>query len=234
MKAFVLIPTYNERENIETLLNKVLSVSPDCEVVVVDDNSPDHTWEIVKEYEKGNPRVHLLHRKSNRGRGRSGIAGFLYALSHGADVVIDMDADLSHDPCYIPKFLEGIKDYDVVVGSRFVEGGEDRDRGWVRRMMTWAANIYVRRLFGIKLRDCSSGYRCFRRGVLENMGLENMTAKGPEILQEMLFRSCQLGHRILEIPIIFRDRKLGETKLKYRQLIRGFIMVLRLRLFKEK
>lgn len=232
MKTFVILPTYNERENIEGMIQQILSVCPTCEVLVVDDDSPDGTWRIVKELSCQDARVHLLHRTTNRGRGIACIAGLLYALSHNADIVIEMDADFSHNPSYIPVFLNAAEDFDIVLGSRFVQGGADSDRGWVRRLITLLANIYVRILFGIRLHDCSSGFRCFRREVLENTGLENMTATGPEILQEMLFRSCQLGHRILEIPIVFHDRKRGKTKLKYRQLLRGFMMVLRLRFSK--
>ncbi len=229
MKTFVILPTYNECENIEAMVRQVLAVCPTCEVLVVDDDSPDGTWQIVEKIAKENSRVRLLHRKTNRGRGSSGIAGYLYALEHGADTVIEMDADFSHDPTYIPHFLEAISDYDIILGSRFVQGGRDADRGWIRRVITFLANVYVRMLFGIKIHDCSSGYRCMRREVLESMGLRNMKATGPEILQEMLFRSCQLGHRILEIPISFQDRIHGKTKLRYRQLWKGFMMVLRLR-----
>lgn len=229
MNPFIIIPTYNERENIKSLIEKIFACCPNCDVLVVDDDSPDGTWEIVKEMSRHNLHIHLLHRKTDRGRGTAGIAGFKYALEHDADVFIEMDADFSHDPQYLPLFLDAIKDYDVVLGSRFVEGGQDSDRGLMRRIVTAMANMYVRALFGIKLRDCSSGYRAFRRDVLERMGLDNMISVGPSIVQEILFRACQMKSRIVEIPIVFCDRKTGQTKLTYKHLIKGFLMVLRLR-----
>lgn len=229
MKSFVMLPTYNERENISIVIDEISRCSPDSEIVVVDDDSPDKTWELVEEISRENPRVHLLRRTEDRGRGRAGVAGFVYALEHGADAIIEMDADLSHDPAYIPGFLSTIRDYDVVSGSRFIQGGQDAKRDWYRRLITFLANKYIRLFLRFKLTDCSSGYRCYRREVLENIGLDNLIATGPAIVQEILFRACQRGYRILEIPIIFRNRRLGRTKLTYRHLIKGFLMVLKLR-----
>lgn len=228
MKPFVMLPTYNESENVSLLIEKIHAICPMCEIVVVDDDSPDGTWKIVNDLSRTDKRVHLLHRKTNRGRGLSGIAGFQYALEHGADAVIEMDADFSHDPAYLPFFINAIKDYDVVSGSRFVQGGQDSERGWWRQLITFLANVYIRRFLRIKLCDCSSGFRCYRREVLENIGLGQLVSKGPSIVQEVLLRSCQAGYSIIEIPIIFRDRKRGKTKLTYRHLIDGFLMVARL------
>lgn len=232
MKTFVIVPTYNEGENITPLIKKIFEVcSNNCEVVVVDDNSPDGTWKLVEKLREQDPRIHLVHRKA-RGRGSAGIAGYRYALEHGAEAIFEMDADFSHDPAHLPHFLEAIKHYDVVSGSRFIHGGSDPERGWPRRFITFLANLYIRLVLGFKLRDCSSGYRCFRREVLENMDLDSMKSTGPSIVQETLFRALQMGYRILEIPIVFRDRMKGKTKLTYLQLIDGFLMVLRLRFSK--
>jgi len=228
-----MLPTYNERENIGAVIDEITKFSPDSEIVVVDDDSPDRTWELVEEIRQKNSRVHLLRRTADRGRGRAGVAGFVYALEHGADAIIEMDADLSHDPAYIPSFLSTIQDYDVVSGSRFVQGGQDAKRDWYRRLITFLANKYIRLFLRFKLTDCSSGYRCYRREVLENIGLDNLIATGPAIVQEILFRACRMGYRILEIPIIFRNRRLGRTKLTYRHLIKGFLMVLKLRFSKS-
>ena len=229
MKPFIVISTYNERENIQELIEKIFSYAPTCEVVVVDDHSPDGTWKMVEEISAKNPRVHLIHRIQERGRGSAGIAGFRYALERGAEVIFEMDADFSHDPRYLPYFLSAIKDYDVVSGSRYIQNGQDVDRGWARRLITFGANVYIRQILRLKLRDCSSGYRCFRAEVLRNMQLETMKSVGPSIVQETLLRACQMGYRILEIPIVFNDRKKGQTKLTYRHLVNGFMMVLRLR-----
>ncbi|MDP3920128.1 MAG: polyprenol monophosphomannose synthase [Candidatus Omnitrophota bacterium] len=234
MKPFVMLPTYNESENIALLIEQILRVCPSCQIVVVDDDSPDGTWRIVEEIRERDSRVHLVHRKSNRGRGISGIKGFLYALDHGADAVLEMDADFSHDPSYLPHFFSSIQEYDVVSGSRFVQGGRDADRGWLRQRITYFANLYIRIVLRIQLTDCSSGFRCYRREVLQNLNLPSMVSIGPSIVQEMLLRACQLGYDVLEIPIEFRDRQRGKTKLTYRHLINGFRMVLKLRFSKPR
>lgn len=232
MKTFIVVPTYNERENIPVLLEQIFHYAPQCEVVVADDDSPDGTWKLVEEISRKNPQVHLLHRTRNRGRGLAGIAGFMYSLQKGADAVMEMDADLSHDPRFLPYFLNAIRDYDVVSGSRYIQGGEDAERGWGRHMITFFANIYIRMFLKFKLTDCSSGYRCYRREVLEQIGLDRLISKGPSIVQEILFRACQHNLRILEIPITFKDRNVGKSKLTYRHLFKGFLMVLKLRFIK--
>lgn len=231
-KPFIMVPTYNESENITLLIDQIFHYAPECHVVVVDDDSPDGTWKIVQEIAQKNPKVHLIHRTTNRGRGTAGIVGFMYALQQGADAVMEMDADLSHDPSYIPYFLSAIHDYDVVSGSRYIQGGEDGDRGIGRKMITAFANMYIRMFLGFKLTDCSSGYRCYRREVLEKIGLDHLISTGPSIVQEILFKACQQGFMILEIPITFKDRDLGKSKLTYRHLFKGFAMVLKLRFTK--
>lgn len=232
MKTFIVISTYNESENVRPLIEQIFHFAPLCEVVVVDDNSPDGTWKIVKEMSAQNPRVHLIHRTAERGRGSAGIAGFKYALQQGAELIFEMDADFSHNPVYLPVFLHAAERFDVVSGARFIQGGDDTDRGNIRRLITYFANVYIRTVLGLKLRDCSSGYRCFRAEVLENMGLPTMVSIGPSIVQETLLRACQMGYKILEIPIAFKDRRQGSTKLTYKHLINGFLMVWKLRFSK--
>lgn len=232
MKPFIVLPTYNESENIAQLIDAIFRYAPEAEIVVVDDNSPDGTWKIAQGISRQNPKVHVVHRTTERGRGTAGIAGFRYSLEHGADLVFEMDADFSHKPAHLPDFLLAAERFDVVSGARFIQGGDDTDRGWVRRLITYFANVYIRTVLGLKLRDCSSGYRCFRAEVLRNMNLDTMVSFGPSIVQETLLRSAQMGYRILEIPIIFKDRRLGTTKLTYKSLINGFVMVWKLRLSK--
>ncbi len=229
MKTFIVISTYNERENILKLVDEIFAFAPLCEIVVVDDHSPDGTWQIVQNISRQNPKVHLIHRATERGRGSAGIAGFRYALDHGAELIFEMDADFSHNPGHLPDFLLAAERFDVVSGARFIQGGDDTDRGWVRRLITYFANVYIRSVLRLKLRDCSSGYRCFRAEVLRNMKLDTMTSIGPSIVQETLLRACQMGYRILEIPIVFKDRRQGSTKLTYKHLLRGFLTVWKLR-----
>lgn len=235
MKTIVMIPTFNERENIEKLINKITSLeNKDLHVMVVDDNSPDGTGQIVENMSKMNPKIQVLHRKKRRGRGSAGIDGFKHALAQGADYIIEMDGDFSHNPMYIPELLSKIKDCDVVIGSRFVQGGKDNQRGYLRQTMTYLAGIYVHTLLQIQIRDVSSGYRCFRREALETIDLENMVSTGPSVVLELLYKLCLKSCKIVEIPIVFEDRRQGRTKLDYLTLLETLLMVLRLRKLKKE
>ncbi|MCF7861347.1 polyprenol monophosphomannose synthase [Candidatus Woesearchaeota archaeon] len=230
-KIMVMIPTYNEKENIVHLMQSINALNvPNLHILVVDDNSPDGTWKLVKEYSKTHPHTHLLHRTKDKGRGLAGIAGFKFALSEGADIIVEMDADFSHHPKYIPKLLETIKTCDVVLGSRFVKGGKDLDRGFVRQTITYLARNLIRIILGISVYDCTSGFRCFRRKVIESIGLDDFISKGPEIVQEVLYNSYFKGFKIKEVPIVFMDRRQGESTLGIQAMIDGFIMVWKLRL----
>lgn len=227
MKTLVVIPTYNESDSIESLIKKLLSYNLD--ILIVDDNSPDGTWRIAQEISKENNQVKLLRRTGKRGRGLAGIAGFKYALEHLYDYIIEMDADLSHDPTDIPKFLEAIKTCDVVLGSRLVKGGKQIGRSFYRRLLTSLANFYIRLILGINIRDCNSGFRCFKRKVLEDINLDALTSTGPDIVQEILYMAYIKGFKIKEIPIVFAERKLGSSKLGMKHLYKGYIKVLRLK-----
>ncbi|MBW2981183.1 polyprenol monophosphomannose synthase [Candidatus Woesearchaeota archaeon] len=229
-KTIVVLPTYNERENIGGIINKILGLKiKNLSILIVDDNSPDGTWEIAQELSKKQPRLNLLLRKGKRGRGLAGIEGFRYCLNHGADVIIEMDADFSHDPQYIPLFLEKIKKYDLVLGSRAVKGGKDVGRSFFRRLITKLANSYTRITLGMRIRDCNSGYRCFRRKVLESINLGNIVSEGPSIVQEILYEAYTKRFNIAEVPIIFRNRTMGKTKLRNKDLIISYITIPRLR-----
>ncbi len=206
-----MIPTYNERENIKDLINDILALGSDISVVVVDDNSPDGTSQLVESSFGSDPRVDLICRKNDKGRGTAGIIGFQQALKKGADYIIEMDSDYSHHPKYIPTFLKKIQDCDVVIGSRHVEGGKELGRSVFRKFITWFANLYIRIIMGINVKDCTSGYRCFRRQVLESIGLEKMVSRGPSIVEEILYAVHLKKYRIKEIPIVFEDRIRGDS-----------------------
>jgi dolichol-phosphate mannosyltransferase len=229
LNIVVVIPTYNERESIESLIREVLSLSLELNILVVDDNSPDGTGAIVSKLAEESPKVGLLTRKKRKGRGSAGVDGFKKALEMGADLVIEMDADFSHHPRHIPDLVANANNYHVVLGSRFVAGGADRDRGMLRQMVTRLAGLYVRTSLGIKIRDVSSGYRCFRKEVFEKVDLEDMISAGPSIVLELLYKICLNGFSVKEVPIIFEDRRQGQTKLDTITLLETLVMVLRLR-----
>ncbi len=233
MKTIVIIPTYNEKENIGQLLDEIMNLPKDIEALVVDDDSPDGTWRIVEDYSKKDPRVHLLRRTLERGRGLAEVAGFKYALEKGADYILTMDADFSHQPQYIPQFLQKIKDFDIVIGSRFLPEGGEVGRGFLRRLITRLASTYLRALLGFKVTDPTSGYRCFRERVLGGIDINTLRAKDPFILTEVLHRSCKKNFRIGEIPILFQDRKAGTSKLGGKILLTYLLKVLRLRIRRE-
>lgn len=224
-----MIPTYDEAENIADLAAALLALPQNLHVLVVDDDSPDGTWRIAAELASREPRVKLLHRKSDRGRGTAGRAGFLAALADGADAVVEMDADFSHDPAHVPALLAGLASADVVLGSRAVPGGADLGRPWWRRLVTRFANAYIRLVLQVSVRDCNSGFRAFTRQALERAGVNELQARGPDIVQELLFRCHRAGLRIAELPIRFVERSRGTSTLTFRTLLRGYWAVLHLR-----
>jgi dolichol-phosphate mannosyltransferase len=232
-KAVIMIPTYNERENIADLIKEILDldIDVDLSVLVADDNSPDGTGEIVQKMAESENRVHVLIRKKRRGRGAAGIDGFKEALKLSPDFIIEMDGDFSHQPKYIPMLLRVCEDYDLVIGSRFVKGGKDRDRNLMRRIITFFVRGFIRRKFRISVRDVSSGFRCFRRKVLEAIDLDDLISVNPSIVLEILYKAHLMEFRMKEIPIEFIDRKKGETKLNVLILLETLIMAL---LFKKR
>lgn len=231
MKTFVMIPTYNEKENIKNLIDKILKLKiNNLNIVVVDDNSPDGTWGIVQKISRKNKNVHLLLRKKDKGRGSAGKDGFIYCLKHGADVVVEMDADMSHDPKYIPSMIKELENADLVLGSRRVSGAKEIGRSLIRKLITYLANFYIRLMLGLNVKDCNSGFRCFRRKVLEGIKAEKLRSKGPSIVQEVLFKAHLKGFRIKEVPITFINRTKGKSKLGIPQLATGYFMVLKLKI----
>lgn len=231
--VIVTLPTWNESLNVLELSKALLALGPNYQVLVVDDNSPDGTWKLVRDARADEPRLHLLHRTEDKGRGAAGRAGFLRALEMGADVVVEMDADFSHQPRFVPKLVERLlapgKETGLVLGSRVVSGGSDDDRGAIRRTITFAANLYIRVLLGVPVKDCNSGFRCWRRSTLERIRVQETFSKGPAIVQELLFKTARAGIGIAEEGIEFIERQRGESTLTFRILIKGYTTVLKLR-----
>jgi dolichol-phosphate mannosyltransferase len=221
MKIVAVLPTWNESENVLPLIDALLAVSRHLEVLVVDDNSPDGTWKLVADRARHNPRVHLLHRTSERGRGSAGIAGFRRAVDMGADLVVEMDADWSHHPRFLRRLLRASRSADVVIGSRLVSGGTERGRHPLRTFITHGANLYLRTLLRLPVRDCTSGYRVFRRRTLVRFDWDRLRSKGPSIVQEMLVTARAAGARFAEVPIVFEERRAGKSSFNSKILLAG-------------
>lgn len=225
-----MIPTYNERENIERLVGRLLNIRPELEVLVVDDNSPDGTAQVVREHLPNYPRLHLLCRERKMGIGPAYIAGFKWALERDYDVVMEMDADLSHRPRYIPTFLDKIKEYEVVIGSRWVKGGKIANWPFQRILLSWLANYYAQWILGVAIKDLTGGFTCYRRAVLEALDLDAIRSDGYCFQIEMKYRALKNNFRITEIPIVFTDRKRGDSKISRRIVWEALFKVWYLRL----
>ena len=228
-RVVVMIPTYNEGENIRELIEEILRlpVDDDLQVLVADDNSPDGTGLIVQEMAEHDHRIHVLIRKKRRGRGSGGIDGFKKALELSPGLVVEMDGDFSHQPRFIPGLLAAAVDYDLVLGSRFVKGGKDSDRNFIRKFITFCVRTFIRSRFRVPVKDVSSGFRCFRKEVLESVDLDDLISVGPSIVLEILYKTFLLGFRIGEIPIEFIDRRKGRTKLTPLTLVETLVMALK-------
>ena len=229
-RALVIIPTYNERRNIERIVELVLAQDVRLETLVVDDNSPDGTGEIVDRIASSNPRVHALHRQGKLGLGTAYVAGFSWALEHSYDLIFEMDADFSHDPAHLPQFLRAIEGADLVLGSRY-RNGKVTVVNWPisRLMLSYAANMYARAVTGLRLWDSTGGFKCFRREVLQSIDLSQVRSNGYAFQIELSFRAWKRGYRIVEIPIVFTDRTEGESKMNTGIIWEAIFMVWRLR-----
>jgi dolichol-phosphate mannosyltransferase len=230
-KVVVMIPTYNERESIGPLVQDILAlpIEHDLRVMVVDDDSPDGTAQVISDIGRRDPRVRLFLRTEKRGRGLAGIEGFRKALDLGADYIVEMDGDGSHQPAFMPSLLNAAQRRDLVLGSRFIGGGKDADRPSYRRLVTFLARHFIRLLFAVPVHDVSSGFRCFRREVLEKIDLESLFSTGPSIVLEILYKAHRLGFTIAEVPIVFIDRKRGQTKLTGLTLWKTLLMAMRIK-----
>jgi dolichol-phosphate mannosyltransferase len=212
--VWVVLPTYDEAANIEPMVEAVLAKLPESgRVLVVDDDSPDGTGEIAERIAEHSERVEVLRRPRKEGLGPAYIAGFRRALEAGAGLVVEMDADFSHDPAYLPRLLEAGERADLVIGSRYVPGGAVSDWGFARRAISRGGSAYARLALGVSVRDLTGGFKCFRREVLEAIDLESIESRGYAFQVETTYRAIELGFRVVEVPIVFRDRRAGSSKM---------------------
>lgn len=231
-KVYVMVACYNEEENIERLSKEILKITKlyNTHLLIIDNVSNDNTGKIADNLSKRNKKVEVLHREGKPERGKASIDGYKYCLEKKADLIIEMDADFSHNPEYLPKMINLAKKYDVVVGSRFVKGGEDR-RGIIRTLITVIGAYYLKFVLGIKLKDPTTGFRAFKREVLEKIGVDRFISGGTwATVQEALYRAALYKFKIKEIPIVFIDRDRGVSKFNLGVLIQSTLMVLILRL----
>jgi len=232
MKAIVIVPTYNEAENIANLIDKIFSVDSNLNILVVDDNSPDGTAEIVKRISEKDPRVHLIQRPGKLGLGTAYIEGFKYALANGYEAIFEMDADFSHNPEDIPRFLDALEDADLVIGSRYLTGVNVINWPLRRLMLSYFANLYTRIITGMPVRDATGGYKCFRAEALKQIDLDKIKTNGYGFQIEMNFRFWAKGFRVKEIPIVFVDRRNGVSKMNKKIILEAVFLVWKLKLCK--
>ena len=228
----IIIPTYNESDNVEKLLDLISRTDPAAHVLIVDDNSPDRTYEIVERLMQTSypGRLFLLKRAGKLGLGTAYIAGFKWALARDYDYIFEMDADFSHDPKYLPAFLAAIETHDLVLGSRYVPGGGVKNWGLLRKFISRGGSLYARTILGLSLRDLTGGFKCFRRQVLEAIDLDSIKSNGYSFQIEMTYRACCKGFRVFETPIVFEDRTAGKSKMSRKIFLEAVLMVWKLRL----
>jgi dolichol-phosphate mannosyltransferase len=232
-RILVSMATYNERENLARLIQEIHAVVPATDVLVIDDNSPDGTGKVADELAASDPRIHVLHRAGKLGLGTAILAGMDYAMAHHYDLFVNMDADFSHHPKYLPSLLAGMKKHDIMIGSRYVPGGGTSGWPLSRRIMSAGVNMVVRLLMRIPSRDNSGGYRCYGVAMLRRTDLRRMLSHGYSFQEEVLYRCRRAGARIGEAPIIFEDRRAGLSKVNQREAVRsmGIILYLGLQAF---
>lgn len=228
--VLVIIPTYNEIENVKKIIPVVLEQNENIDILIVDDNSPDKTGDYVEKLSKENPRVKLIRREKKLGLGTAYIAGFKYALANNYNYVFEMDADFSHDPNEINNFLEAIKDSDVVLGSRYINGVRVLNWPMRRLLLSYFASVYTRIITGLPVKDATGGFKCFRIDVLKAIDLDNIKSNGYSFQIEMTFKAYKKGFRIKEIPIVFLDRVKGKSKMSKKIVREAIFMVWKLRL----
>jgi dolichol-phosphate mannosyltransferase len=230
-RALVCIPTYNEAENIEPITQAVLKAEPRVDILIVDDNSPDGTGKIADTLAAREPRIRVLHREKKEGLGRAYLAAFRWALAEGYTYIIEMDADFSHDPRYLPQFVDAAEaGADLVLGSRYVTGGGTVNWGIGRQVISRGGSLYARTILGVDIRDLTGGFKCFNRRVLETIGLDEVKSSGYAFQIELTYRTLKKGFTVREIPIVFEDRRVGHSKMSRKIFLEALTMVWKLRL----
>jgi dolichol-phosphate mannosyltransferase len=227
-KALIVIPTYNEADNLEPLVREIMALPTAFDILVVDDNSPDGTGEIADRLAEELPAVHILHRPGKQGLGTAYIAGFHWALEHSYDYICQMDCDFSHHPRYLPIFLEHIERADLVIGSRYVPEGGTADWGILRKFISGGGNFFARTMLNLKTHDCTGGFRYYRRKMIERVPWEEINVHGFGFQVGAIYHVERLGGRIVEFPIIFEDRRLGQSKMSMAIFLEAFVFVTRL------
>jgi dolichol-phosphate mannosyltransferase len=228
MTALIVIPTYNERDNVLAVVDRFLAAAPDTEILFVDDNSPDGTGALQDEIAAKNPRVHVMHRAGKLGLGTAYLDGFRWGLARKYDRFVQMDADFSHDPKYLPAMLAS--DADLAIGSRWVKGGGTENWGIGRRIISRGGSLYARTVLGVPFRDVTAGFACWRRRALETLDLDAIRSNGYSFQIEMKFRAQRAGMKVEEIPIVFIDRRVGQSKMSRAIFMEALGMVWKLRL----
>ncbi|MCL4538414.1 MAG: polyprenol monophosphomannose synthase [Bacteroidetes bacterium] len=225
-RLLVVMPTYNEAENIGTVIPRVLDSNSDSDILIVDDNSPDGTARLVSQMSNTDHRVHLLQREKKAGLGTAYVAGFKYAIDSGYDFVMEMDADLSHDPGEIPRFRKALEDADVAVGSRYARGVSVLNWPMKRLLLSYASNIFARVVTGVPVNDLTSGFKAFRVDVLKAIDLNSIRSNGYAFQVEMNVRAYRKGFKIVEVPIVFTERRVGASKMSRKIVIEAMKIVL--------
>jgi dolichol-phosphate mannosyltransferase len=230
-EALIIIPTYNELDNLERLVSSVFEVVAEVHILVVDDNSPDGTGDLADRLAEKDDRVHVMHRAGKLGLGTAYVEGFRWGLERGYEYLLEMDADFSHDPKYLPELLKAARGgADLALGSRYVNGGGTVNWGLLRQFISRGGSLYARSVLGVKTRDLTGGFKCFRRGVLEAIDLDTIRSSGYSFQIEMTFRTLRLGFHVQEVPIVFVDRRVGQSKMSRSIFAEAIWMVWGLRL----
>ena len=227
-RLLITLCTYNERENLPLLVPEILAVVPTAELLVIDDNSPDGTGPLADALVAADPRIHVLHRAGKQGLGTAILAGFRFAIEHDFDYVLNMDVDFSHHPRYLPALIQLMDRCDVSIGSRYVPGGHAVGWSWKRHFMSRSINWYARCLLGLRTRDNSGAYRCYRVAKLQELDLGCVRGRGYAFQEEILYRCRRIGCRFEETPIVFEDRLRGESKINYREVVSALWVIFRL------
>lgn len=227
-RTLITIATYNEIDNLPPLVEAILAVAPQVDLLVIDDNSPDGTGRWCDEQALKDKRIHCLHRAGKLGLGTATIAGMRYAIEHGYELMLNMDADFSHHPRYVPALLAGMETADVTIGSRYVSGGGVKDWPLRRKLMSWGVNTYARLLLGLSPRDCSGAFRCYRVELLKKIDFDSIRSRGYSFQEEILWHLKRAGARFAETPILFADRERGQSKINSREALAALWIIFRL------